>query len=659
MPLLVARGLQKSFGPRVLLDGVDVSLEEGRRVGLVGVNGSGKSTLARILATGAGPTLGASAELRRRDEDADAGEVIVRNSAVVAYLAQEPRFTPGQTAGEVVREGLAAWEAARRRHDEATRVLDEGHGDLDAALTMQSEAAAEVERLGGWDADHVVPSALRALGAPEPSRVVDGMSGGERRRVALARLLVQQPDLAILDEPTNHLDTDAIEQLENWLLTRFHGSVLLVTHDRYLLDRVTDETWELDAGKVHVYDGGWSAYLEAKAERMALAERAESSRQNFLRKELDWLRRSPSARSTKQKARIGRAHEALAEDGPRRERTAALSLQQTRLGKTILELKKVDLTIGGRTLVRALDFVLQKGDRVGIVGPNGAGKTTLLRAVTGELAPSAGEVVVGPSTRFAYFDQTRSGLIDDLSILENVADKKEKLTIGDRTMDVRTYLSRFLFAPDRLREKVGNLSGGERARVRLAQLLLEPANVLLLDEPTNDLDVATLGALEEMLLESDATALVVSHDRYFLDRVCTAILELDTVGDGQGSGGTPTRWEGSYDTFRRLKQVREAEVAEREKASRGKSAAAAKASAPPPPKPKAALTSKEKRELDGLMASIEAAETVVAELDALLADPATYAERAGDVPKLTADRDAAHTKVERLMARWEELEARK
>ncbi|MCB9620706.1 MAG: ABC-F family ATP-binding cassette domain-containing protein [Sandaracinus sp.] len=646
MPLLVARGLQKSFGPRVLLDGVDVSIEEGRRVGLVGVNGSGKSTLARILASGAGPTAGAASEARRRDEDADGGEVILRGGAVVAYLSQEPRFAQGKTAAEVVREGLAAWEAARRRHDEATHALTEGRGELEAVLAMQAEAAAEVERLGGWDADHVVPAALRALGLPDVERVVDRMSGGEKRRVALARLLVEGPDLAILDEPTNHLDTDAIEQLENWILTRFRGAVLLVTHDRYLLDRVTDETWELDAGKVHVYDGGWSTYLESKAERMALAERAESNRQNFLRKELDWLRRSPSARSTKQKARIGRAHEALAEEGPRRERTAALSLQQTRLGKTILELKKVDLAIAGRTLVKELDFVLQKGDRIGIVGPNGAGKTTLLRAVTGDLAPTKGEVVVGSSTRFAYFDQTRSGLVDDQSIAENVAGPKEKLTIGERTMDVRTYLARFLFPPERVREKVGNLSGGERARVRLAQLLLEPANVLLLDEPTNDLDVATLGALEEMLVENDTTALVVSHDRYFLDRVCTAILEFE-------GEGVVTRWEGSYDTFRRLKQARESERLATEKA------AVAEVRASAPPKPKSGLSSKEKRELDGMMEAIEVAETRVAELDALLSDPATYVDRAPEVPKLTADRDAAHAEVERLMARWEELEARK
>ncbi len=646
MPLLVARGLQKSFGPRVLLDGVDVALEDGRRVGLVGVNGSGKSTLARILAGGAVPGGDAASEARRRDEDADAGEVILRGGAVVAYLAQEPRFAPGLTASQVVRGGLAAWEAARARHDALTSALTEGRGELEALLASQAEAAAEVERLGGWDADHVVPAALRALGVPDLQAPVDRMSGGERRRVALARLLVEAPDLAILDEPTNHLDTDAIEQLETWILTRFRGAVLLVTHDRYLLDRVTDETWELDAGRVHVYDGGWSAYLEAKAERMALAERAESNRQNFLRKELDWLRRSPSARSTKQKARIGRAHEAIAEEGPRRERTAALALQQTRLGKTILELKSVDLAVAGRTLVRGLDLILQKGDRLGIVGPNGAGKTTLLRAVTGELRPAAGEVVVGSSTRFAYFDQTRSGLVDDLSIAENVAGAKEKLTLGERTVDVRTYLSRFLFGPERVREKVGNLSGGERARVRLAQLLLEPANVLLLDEPTNDLDVATLGALEEMLLENDATALIVSHDRYFLDRVCTAILDFE-------GEGVVTRWEGSYDTFRRLKQAREAERVAIEKA------AVAEVRASAPPKPKAGLSSKEKRELEGMMEAIEAAEARVTELDAVLGDPATYVDRAPEVVSLTAARDTAHAEVERLMARWEELEAKK
>ena len=337
---------------------------------------------------------------------------------------------------------------------------------------------------------------LTHVGVRDLSRPVGSMSGGERRRVALARLLVEAPDLAILDEPTNHLDTETIEWLEAHLASAYPGAGLLVTHDRYVLDRVVTRTLEIADGALHSYAGGWSAYLEAKAEREAQEARVESNRQNFLRSELEWLRRSPSARRTKAKARVGKAEAALAAQGPPRAGATAFRLQTERLGKTILDVRDLRLEIAGQRLVDGLELRIQPGDRIGIVGPNGAGKTTLLRALVGELAPTAGEVVIGKRTRFAYFDQRRSGLDDDASIQENVArDGKDKVTVGDQQVDVRSYLMRFLFRPERLKEKVRGLSGGERARVALARLLLEPANVLVLDEPTNDLDVQTLGAL--------------------------------------------------------------------------------------------------------------------------------------------------------------------
>ena len=636
MPVLTAKGLTKSFGPRVILDGVDLAIERGERVGLVGINGGGKSTLARIVAGAMEP---------------DAGEVVPRRDAVIEYLAQEPRFDPDLTAEQVVRSGLELWVAARDRHAAISARLGEAAGeagaDLEGLLAEQAEAAAEVERLGGWDRDHVVVSTLTHLGVPDPAQRFGDMSGGEKRRTALARLLVREPDLAILDEPTNHLDTETIEWLEQDLSSRYRGALLLITHDRYVLDRVVTRTFEIDRGQLYTYAGGWSAYLEAKAERQALQARTEANRQKFVQQELEWLRRSPSARTTKQKARVQRAEAAASERGPGSDRTAALQLETTRLGKTILELRELVVDVAGRRLVDGLELQLQRGDRVGIVGPNGAGKTSLLRVVTGELEPAGGEVVIGKNTRFTYFDQARRGLENEATVWENVAGQREKLQVGDRAMDVRSYMARFLFAPERLREKVGALSGGERARVLLAKLLLQPANVLLLDEPTNDLDVATLGALEEMILEANVTALIVSHDRYFLDRVATSILDFE--GEGR-----VVRYVGNYDVFRRLKQQRRAAAAS--EAAEVAKAAAAKAA---PAKKKAGLSWKEKRELEGMVEAIEVAEAKLEELDAVLADPATYAERGDEVPALTAERDAAAAAVEQLMERWEALEAKR
>ncbi|MEO0325202.1 MAG: ABC-F family ATP-binding cassette domain-containing protein [Myxococcota bacterium] len=444
-----------------------------------------------------------------------------------------------------------------------------------------------------------------------------------------------------------HLDTETIEWLEEHLASAYAGAVLLVTHDRYVLDRVVTRTLEIADGALHSYAGGWSAYLEAKAEREAHEDRVESNRQNFLRRELDWLRRSPSARRTKAKARVGKAEAALATDGPNRGGSTLFRLQTERLGKTIVDVRDLRLEIAGMRLVDGLELRLQPGERIGIVGPNGAGKTTLLRALVGELEATAGEVVVGKRTRFAYFDQRRSGLDDDASIQENVArDGKDKVIVGDQQVDVRSYLMRFLFRPERLKEKVRGLSGGERARVALARLLLEPANVLVLDEPTNDLDVQTLGALEQMIVDVNATAFVVSHDRYFLDRVATSILDFE-------GGGKVTRYVGDYDTFRRLKAQRESE----RRAAAAPKKKPAKPRAPAPPK--AGLSSKEKRELEKLEGRIEAAEATLATLDAELSDPALYAERAAEAPALTARREALATDLEALMSRWEALEEKK
>ncbi|NLY92735.1 MAG: ABC-F family ATP-binding cassette domain-containing protein, partial [Myxococcales bacterium] len=451
-------------------------------------------------------------------------------------------------------------------------------------------------------------------------------------------------DLAILDEPTNHLDVETIEWLESTLSDRFPGAILLVSHDRYFIDAVVDRVVEVAHDGVHSHEGGWFEYVEAKAEREELAARAEANRRNFLRTELEWLRRSPKARTSKSKSRIDRALAAKAIRPTREPGRVQLAAETSRLGHRILELEKVRLEVEGRVLVRSLDLHMVKGDRIGIVGPNGAGKSTLLEAILGRRELAGGEIRLGKHTVPAYFDQARSGLELDKTVAENVGGGREKIEFGGRTMDVRSYLARFLFAPERARQPVAALSGGERARVALAKLLLRPANLFIFDEPTNDLDVETLSSLEASILELGANAILVSHDRHFLDRVVTAILEID------GKGGA-TLYQGDYSTYRALR--REAE----ESAAKGEPKPV---QAPPPAKKKkSALTLGEQLELEKIEGEITALEEALAALEEKLCDPSLYQGGGDEAAKLERERAEVSEALGAKMARWEALESKR
>ncbi len=638
MPVIDCRDLLKTYGDRTILAGVTLTIRRGERVGLVGNSGCGKSTLGRVLGG---------------VESTDGGEISRRRGARVDVLEQEPRFPDGQTVREIVLGSLVEWSAAKRDYDQLTALLsDEPGRDMDDLIHRQAAAAEQVERLGGWERMHEAEAIVSHLGIRDSERRVGTLSGGERRRVALARLLVGEPDLAILDEPTNHLDVATIEWLEDHLRERFRGALLLITHDRYVLDHVASRTLELHDGMLESYDGGYAKYLEAKAERQAHSERVERNRQNFLRRELEWLRRGPKARGTKQKARIGRALDALSQDAPKQERIADLRAETARQGKTILHVSGLSLERDGRVLVDGLDLDLVAGERVGIVGSNGSGKTSLLLCLQGELEPRRGSFQLGTTTRIGYLDQGRAGLDDTATLRDAAVGDRGFIELGGEQLRVGSYLERFLFDGAAQQKKVGVLSGGERSRVCLAKLLCQKTNLLLLDEPTNDLDVSTLGALEAMLLEYGGSALIISHDRWFLDRIATSILAFE--GDGRVD-----LHRGNYSDYR---QKRAAEDKRRATQQRGLAAKSRRdeKSAPKLTQPAAKkLTFKERTELEGLFERIEAAEAAVEAAQARLADPATYQGGDVDVSALNAEFEVAREHTAELTARWEELEARR
>jgi ABC transport system ATP-binding/permease protein len=633
VPVLVAQDITKSYGQKTILDRVSLSIHSGERVGLVGSNGSGKSTLARILAG---------------LEPADAGSVAVRREASVAYLAQEPILDPDATARSIVTAGLGAWSLAKTNYDSLSAKIAAGEGKTDKLLAEQAEAAAQIERLGGWDLMHRVEEILGHVGIERLDAPTKELSGGDKRRVALAGILVAPPTLLILDEPSNHLDVETIAWLETYLSDEFDGALLVVTHDRYLLDRIVDRTLELHRGVVHSYDGGYETYLEAKAERLALEARTEQNRQNFLRGELEWLRRQPKARTTKQKARIQRAEAAKDARPQRAERTARLTAEASITGKTLVELRNVSVEIGERLLVKDLDLTILAGERIGIVGRNGTGKTTLIRTILGELNAARGEVVLGKNTKVGYFDQHRSGLDEDASVYDNVAATGNKIELGGQPIEIRSFLERFAFDPHAQRQPVRSLSGGERARVALARMLADKHGLLILDEPTNDLDLVTLSALEEMLTEYSGSALVVTHDRWFLDRVATSLL----VFEGQGK---VVRYAGGYSDYLQQKAANDAAKEEQARAVVESKNIAKEKPVVKNAKTKG-LTWAEQREFDTILERIDEAEREVAQCEKALSDPALYASRASEVPAMTRKLDEAKARAAALMARWEELE---
>nr|WP_255702245.1 ATP-binding cassette domain-containing protein [Salinicola sp. DM10] len=641
--LLRLEQLQLAYGHHSLLNGADLVIEKGERLALVGRNGTGKSTLLRLIAG---------------DNQADDGHVWRAPGLKIGVLEQALPDADQATIFEVVAQGLPETGALLTEYHQ---LVAQAEPDMRRLETLQTR----LEALDGWSFHQRIDTVLTRLGLPADTLMSD-LSGGWRRRVALARAMVAGPDLLLLDEPTNHLDIDTIAWLETQLLA-FEGAVLFITHDRAFLSRLATAILELDRGRLGRYPGDYATYQAQKAHELEVEARERAEFDKKLAQEESWIRQGIKARRTRNEGRVRALEKMRDERAQRRERTGKASFQVDsgeRSGKRVVELKGVthgyaEARGGDGIVIRDLSLEIQRGDRIGLIGRNGAGKTTLLKILLGELTPSAGEVRLGTNLSVAYFDQLRAGLELDKSVYDNVAQGSDKVSVGGKDKHVISYLQDFLFTPERARQPVRALSGGESNRLLLAKLFTQPANVLVLDEPTNDLDVETLELLEELLLDFDGTLLLVSHDRAFMDNVVTGVLAFE--GDGvvreyvggysdwvrQGGKLPPAPWEQPAAPV-------DAEAGKARDAAQGESQPAAPAA---PEKRRQKLSYKLQRELDALPATIEALETRVAEFETRMSDPTFYQQESSQVTATLEALAQTQAELDAAMERWMALEA--
>ncbi len=535
--IYVMKGLNKTYpGGREVLKNIFLSFLPGAKIGVLGVNGSGKSTLLKIMAG--------------MDKDFN-GEAWAAEGARVGYLAQEPELDAKKTVIENVMDGVAGVKALLDRFEEvsakfATELTDD---EMNATIAEQAALQEEIDAANGWDLQRTCEIAMDALRCPPADSEVTKLSGGERRRVALCRLLLSRPDMLLLDEPTNHLDAESVAWLERFL-EEYEGTVVAVTHDRYFLDNVTGWILELDHGRGIPYEGNYSSWLEQKKKRLLQEEREEESRARTIDRELEWIRQTPAARRTKSKARVAAFENLVAEAADASPEAMQIIIPtSTRLGGTVIKADGLTKGYGDRLLIENLDFSLPPGGIVGVIGPNGAGKTTLFRMITGQDKPDKGTITIGDTVKLGYVDQSRDTLRADATVWEEISGGNDEIQLGKFNVPSRAYVGRFNFKGSDQQKRVGQLSGGERNRVHLAKMLKTGANVLLLDEPTNDLDVDTLRALEAALLEFAGCAVVISHDRWFLDRIATHILSFE--------GDSHVEWfEGNFEDYEADKKRR-------------------------------------------------------------------------------------------------------
>ncbi|MBS1370854.1 MAG: ABC-F family ATP-binding cassette domain-containing protein [Lentisphaeria bacterium] len=620
--LWAAEELRLTIGRQTIYDGAEFYINAGERVALVGRNGSGKSTLLRLI-TGR--------------EIPSSGNITRARNLRVAELPQDFELDNERTIRENVADGLGYFLGLQKKF-ETVSVNSPEHAQIEHELMIHD----------GWNLETKLGTVLEKLSL---SAIADHacrkLSGGEMRRVALARAIISEPDLLLLDEPTNHLDVTTVEWIENFLAD-YRGSCLFVTHDRYFLDRIANRIVELNHGKFYSYPGSYAEFITMKAERETNEDILEQKRRSFLRSEIEWVRRSPKARLKRNMGRMKKFDEIAAVSGPVRDSEMELLIPAaSRLGNKTVDLTEICLSFGERLIIRDFTFEFEPGARIGMVGPNGIGKSSLLRIITGQLAPDRGEVKIAPTVEFNYIDQSRIALDPEKTVADEISEGVDTISLGTEKISIWGYLKRFLFEDDRINTLVRYLSGGEKARLMLAKILKQGGNFLILDEPTNDLDLSSLRLLEEALASYGGCVLVVSHDRYFLNRVCTGILGFE--GDGE-IVYTP----GDYDYYLEKRRGREAK-----KASAAPPRPSHAPEAPKPKQPQKKLSYREARELEGMEAAILAGEEKISELESLFGDPDFFAKHGARSAELQAELDAARAESARLYARWEELEAKR
>ena len=541
----VMKNMTKSFpgAPKPVLNGINLQFYRGAKIGIVGPNGVGKSTLIKIMA-------GIDKEY--------SGEAWPGENISVGYLAQEPQLDPAKTVLENVKDGARETADKLDRFNEISMIMADPpeDADFDALMEEMGTLQEQIDAVDGWTLDNQLEIAMEALRCPPSDWSVESLSGGEKRRIALTRLLIQKPDILLLDEPTNHLDAESVEWLENHL-KEYAGAVLMITHDRYFLDNVVGWILELDRGKYFPYEGNYSTYLEKKAQRLEQESREESGRQKAIKDELEWIRQGPKGRQTKSKARIAKFEQLVASQENRSPGKAQIVIQvPERLGGKVIEAKNISKAYGDKLLFENLSFMLPPGGIVGVIGPNGAGKSTLFKIITGQERPDSGDIDIGSTVRLGYVDQSRDHLDPSKNVWEEVSDGLDYVKVNGHDMSTRAYVGAFNFKGQDQQKNVGKLSGGERNRVHIAKMLKKGGNVLLLDEPTNDLDVETLAALEEAIENFAGCAVVISHDRFFLDRLATHILAFE--------GDSHVEWfEGNFEMYEEDKRRRLGDAADR------------------------------------------------------------------------------------------------